>query len=123
MESVPWRPFGELSSVRREMDRLWNRFLGETPLARTLTEEWLPSMDISETEDKLLTKAELPGLEAKHASVSIVLRDTPGLSNVYSSYLQVFRLIKIEASFDKGVLKLTIPKPEEAKKKEFEIKV
>lgn len=94
MESVPWRPFGELSSVRREMDRLWNRFLGETPLARTLTEEWLPSMDISETEDKLLIKAELPGLEAKHASVSIVLRDTPGLSNVYSSYLQVFRLIR-----------------------------
>lgn len=55
MELVPWRPFGgELSSFRTEMDRFWNRFFGETPLARTLREEWLPSVDISETEDKFL---------------------------------------------------------------------
>jgi len=71
MELVPWRPFGEVSSVRREMDRLWNRFLGETPLARTLTDEWLASVDISETEDKLLIKAELPGLEAKDVKDSV----------------------------------------------------
>ena len=62
MELVPWRPFRELGSFRREMDRLWNRFLGETPFARTFTEEWLSSVDISETEDKLLIKAELPRL-------------------------------------------------------------
>ncbi len=30
---------------------------------------------------------------------------------------------KTEASFDKGVLKVTIPKTEEAKKKEIEVKV
>ena len=71
MELVPWRPFGELSSVRREMDKLWNQLLGETHFARTFTEEWFPSADISETEDKLLIEVKLPGLEAKDVSVSI----------------------------------------------------
>lgn len=53
------------------MDRLLNRFMGETPFAETLAEEWLPSVDVSETEDKLLIKAELPGLESKDVNLSI----------------------------------------------------
>jgi hypothetical protein len=52
MELVAWRPFGgELGSLRREMDNLWNRFFGETPLARRVIEEWWPSVDMSETKD------------------------------------------------------------------------
>jgi hypothetical protein len=39
MELVPWRPFGELSSFRDEMDKLWNRTFGERPFAGRLTEE------------------------------------------------------------------------------------
>lgn len=46
MELMPWRPFGELGSIRSEMDRLWNKFLGETPFVRSFTEEWSPSVDI-----------------------------------------------------------------------------
>ncbi len=53
-ELVPWRPFGELSSFRREMDDFWNRFSGEIRLPRLVSREWLPSVDISETKDKLL---------------------------------------------------------------------
>ena len=72
MEIVPWRPFGgELSSFRKEMDSLWKRFFGEPPLARPLAEEWTPTVDISETKDKLLIKEELPGQEAKDVNVSI----------------------------------------------------
>jgi HSP20 family protein len=71
MQIIPWRPFGQLSPFHKQMDELWNRFLGETPLARRVTEEWLPSVDISETKDKLIIKAELPGLEAKDVNVSI----------------------------------------------------
>ena len=59
------------SSFRKEMDSLWNRFLGEAPLVRTFAEEWSPTIDISETKDKLLIKAGLPGLEAKDVNVSI----------------------------------------------------
>ena len=146
MELVPWRPSGELSSVRREMDRLWNQFLGETPFARTFTEEWLPSVDISETKKNFVVKAELPGLDAKDVNVSLSgdLITIKGekkkeeeekdehhyCAERYSgSFQRSFQLPasvkgdKVEATFDKGVLKVTIPKAEEAEKKEIEIKV
>ena len=146
MELVPWRPFGELSSLRNEMDRIWSRFLSEKPFAGLATEEWLPSVDISETKDKILIKVELPGLEAKDVNVSISgnLMTIKGekkkeeedkdehhycTERYYGSFQRVFQLPagvqadKVEATCDKGVLKVTLPRVEEAKKKEIEVKV
>jgi HSP20 family protein len=146
MEIVPWRPFGELSPFRKEMDRLWDRFLGQTPFARTLTGMWSPSVDISETKDNFVVKAELPGLEAKDVNVSISgdILTIKGekkaeeeekdehyhrIERYSGSFQRVFQLPsgvkadKIEAIFDKGILKVTLPKVEEAKKKEIEVKV
>ena len=72
MELVPWRPFGrELSTLRKEMDDLMTRVFGESPLARRWAEEWSPSVDLTETKDSFLVKAELPGLDAKDVDVSI----------------------------------------------------
>ena len=146
MELVPWRPFGELGSFRKEMDRFWDEFFGKRPVSRAFTEEWLPSVDISETKDKLLIKAELPGLEAKDVNVSIsgdllIIKGEKKkeeeekdehhhyVERYSGSFQRVFQLPagvkgdKVEATFDKGVLKITLPKVEEAKKKEIEIKV
>ena len=146
MELSPWRPFGELNPFRKEMERLWNRFLGETPFARTFNEMWSPSVDISETKDDFVVKAELPGLEAKDVNVSIsgnVLtikgekkaeeeekdEHYHRVERYSGSFQRVFQLPsgvkadKVEANFDKGVLKVTLPKVEEAKKKEIEVKV
>lgn len=147
MELVPWRPFGrELGTLRREMDDLWSRFFGERPFARRLTEEWSPSVDLSETKDNFTVKAELPGMEAKDIDVSLsgdVLtikgekkkeqeeKDEHHhyVERYYGSFQRSFQLPtsvqadKVEASFDKGVLKVILPKAEEAKKKEIEIKV
>jgi HSP20 family protein len=147
MELVPWRPFGgELSSLRREMDDLWNRFFGETPLARRLTEEWWPSVDVSESKDTFIIKAELPGLDAKDVEVSVsgnvlTLKGEKKkeeeekdehhyrAERYYGSFQRSFQLPanvkadKVEAAFEKGVLKVTLPKVEEAKKKQIEVKV
>ncbi|OEU44421.1 MAG: molecular chaperone [Desulfobacterales bacterium S7086C20] len=146
MEIVALRPFGELSPFRKEMDRLWNRFSDETPFARTFSEMWSPSVDISETKDNFVVKAELPGLEAKNVNVSIsgdilTIRGEKKteeeekdehyhrVERYSGSFQRVFQLPsgvkadKIEANFDKGVLKVTLPKVEEAKKKEIEVKV
>ena len=72
MELVPWRPFGrELSTLRKEMNDLMTRFFGESPLARRWAEEWAPSVDLTETKDSFLVKAELPGLDAKDVDVSL----------------------------------------------------
>ena len=146
MELVPCRPFGELSSFRGEMDKLWDQFFGQRPFSGRLTEEWCPAVDISETEDKLLIKAELPGLEAKDVNVSMSgnLLTIKGekkkekeekdehhhcMERYSGSFQRYFRIPvnvktdKVEAVFDKGVLKVTLPKVEEARKKEIEIKV
>ena len=72
MELVPWKPFGELTSLRKEMENLWNRFLGESPFLRTFREDWLPPVDISETEDKLVIKAEMPEVRIIILTTSLV---------------------------------------------------
>jgi HSP20 family protein len=146
MELVPWRPFGELGSFRGEMDRLRNRLFGERPLVRAFAEEWSPSVDISETKDNFIVKAELPGLESKDVNVSIsgdllIIKGEKKkeeeekdehhycVERYSGSFQRVFQLPtavkgdKVEATFEKGVLKVTLPKVEEAKKKEIEIKV
>jgi HSP20 family protein len=128
------------------MDRLWDRFLGDKPFGTLLTEDWLPTVDISETKDKLLIKAELPGLDAKDVDVSISgdILTIKGEKKKeeeqkdehfyacerYNGFFQrsfrlpvTIRADKIEASFDKGVLEIVLPKTEEAKKKKINIKV
>jgi HSP20 family protein len=146
MQLVPWTPFGELGSFRKEMDRFWDRFFNDKPFGRMSTEDWFPSVDISETKNKLLIKAELPGLEAQDVDVNIsgdILtvrgekkkEEEQKDEQYYScerysgSFQRSFRLPvnvqtdKIEATFDKGVLRIALPKTEEAKKKNIKIKV
>ena len=146
MELMPWRPFGQLGIFRGDTDKLWDRFFNEKPLAKTFSEEWMPSVDISETEDKILIKAELPGLDTKDVKVSIsgdilIIKGEKKkeeeekdehhhyIERYAGSFQRSFRLPvniqtdKVNADFDKGVLKVTLPKAEENKKKDIEIKV
>jgi len=147
MELIPWRPFGTLSSSRnKDLDSLWNRFFRETPSMGTFTEEWLPSVDISETRKNFIVKAELPGLDAKDVSVSLsgdllIIKGEKKreeeekdehhhyIERYSGSFQRSFQLPtsvkgdKVEAHFEKGVLNVIIPKVEEAEKKEIEIKV
>ncbi len=146
MEVVPFRPFGELSSFRGERDRLRDKLFGERPFVSTFSEEWAPSVDISETKNNFIVKAELPGLESKDVNVSIsgdllIIKGEKKkeeeekdehhhcVERYSGSFQRVFQLPtavkgdKVGATFDKGVLKVTLPKVEEAKKKEIEIKV
>lgn len=146
MEIVPWKPFGEMSSLRKEMDNVWDHFLGKTSFPESFSKEWMPSVDVSETEDQLLIKAELPGLEAKDVNVSISgdlltikgekkqeeeKKDEHFYSSerYYGSFQRSFRLPeniktdKVDATFKKGILQIALRKTEKSKKKEIEIKV
>ncbi len=145
MELVPWRPFRELGTLRREMDNLWNRFFGETSMPSVFSQEWAPMVDVSETKDNVVVKAEIPGMEAKDMDVSVSgdVLTIKGQKKTeeekkdehyhyrerYSgSFQRSFRLPvavkteKADAAFKDGVLTITIPKAEEAKKKEIKIK-
>ncbi len=145
-ELTPWRPFGELSSLRREMDRLWENFFVERPLGKIWEREWAPSLDMSETKDNFVVKAEVPGIDAKHIDISLtgdVLtirgekrqekeekeEDYHLVERTYGSFSRSVRLPaevesnKIKASYKNGILAITLPKSEKAKAKEVKIKV
>ncbi|MFZ5776279.1 MAG: Hsp20/alpha crystallin family protein [Thermodesulfobacteriota bacterium] len=146
MELVPRKPFSELTTLRSEMDRLWNRFFEESPFSSRAGRGWAPSADISETKDKLLVRAELPGLGPEDISVSLSgdlltirgekKRETEEkdehhycLERYSGEFQRSFRLPvevqadKVQAVFEKGVLTLTMPKVAKARKKEIKIKV
>jgi len=152
-ELTTWKPFRELAPfreferMRRDMDRFWDSFL-EGGLRKRTEEggEWFPSLDVAETKNELVVKAEVPGMDPKNIDISIsdgVLTikgekkeekeekeaDYHLVERSYGAFTRSIRLPaeaqsgKINASYKNGVLKLTLPKSEEAKKKEIKIKV
>jgi HSP20 family protein len=144
-ELTPWRPFRELSTLRDEMDKMWNRFFSGWPNME-FRGEWAPSLDVSETKDSLVVKAEVPGMDPKDINISLAngLLTIKGekrqekeekdenyhmVERSYGSFARSIQLPrevksdKIEATYKNGVLKVTLPKSEEAKKKEIKIKV
>jgi HSP20 family protein len=107
---------------------------------------WAPPVDIFETEDKVVLKAELPGLRKE--DIEIQVRDNTltlkgekkfekevkeesyhRVERAYGSFQRSFTLpstIKqdaIEASFKDGILEISLPKAEEAKPKQIKIQV
>ncbi len=153
-ELAPWRPilaepFRELENMRREMDRIWGNFFSETPMRRGEAlewGEWFPEFDLSETKNELIVKAEVPGINPKDVSISLVdnMLTIKGekkqekeekeenyhlLERSYGSFTRSVRLPqevqsdKITAAYKNGLLKVTLPKSEEAKTKEIKIKV
>lgn len=146
MALTPWRPLGELGSLRREMDRLLERFLGEVPSPEFLGGTWQPRLDMSETKETLTIKAELPGLESQDLDVSVsgdVLtikgekkqekeeKDEQHhvVERSYGAFMRMVRLPapvaqdKVKASFKNGVLTINLPKSEEVKQKAIPVTV
>ncbi|OPL16659.1 MAG: molecular chaperone [delta proteobacterium ML8_D] len=143
-EVTPWRPLRELSNLRREMDELWGNLSGEKEFL-PMKGEWMPAVDVSETKDSLIVKAEIPGMESKDIDVSLCgdLLTIKGekkqkteekkenyhrIETHYGAFSRTIRVPvsvnseKIKASYDNGVLKITLPKKEEVKAKQIEIK-
>jgi HSP20 family protein len=149
MQLTPWgRPSHrrDITRFNREMESLWNRFFGEFHPLTGFEREWLPSMDVSETDDEISVRAELPGLEAKDIDLDItgdVLsirgekkekeekkeKDYYSRESYYGSFQRSIRLPaevqgdKVEAEFKNGVLNIRLPKSEKTQKKKIEIKM
>jgi HSP20 family protein len=151
-ELTTWKPFRELTPfreferMRRDMDRFWDSFLEGGLRKRGEEGEWLPSLDVAETKNELVVKAEVPGMDPKDIDISLsdgVLTikgekrqekeekeaDYHVVERSYGSFLRSVQLPKevqsdkISASYKNGILRVTLPKSEEAKKKEVKVKV
>jgi HSP20 family protein len=145
-ELMEWRPFREVSRLRREMDRLWEDYFGAGRRAlRPMEMEFAPAVDVKETADQVVVKAEVPGIDAKDINISVTgdVLTIKGekksereekeenyhlVERSYGSFSRSLVLPaavdmdKIEAKYDKGVLTITCPKKEEVKPKAIEIK-
>lgn len=67
-----WLDGGPLTSLRDEMDNVFENFFG-TPIVSRLTESTVPSIDVSETDDTVEIKTDIPGFKA--GDVDIEVRD------------------------------------------------
>lgn len=146
MALVPWRPFEDVGTLRREIDHLFERFFGEPRGVERPAGMWTPRADVTETKDSVSITAELPGLEAKDVEVSLSgdLLTIKGekkhereekdehhhlVERTYGAFSRMVRLPapvaadKIKASFKNGVLTVTLPKTEEAKPKAIAVTI
>lgn len=72
-------PMRDLVRMEREMDRMMRRFFRPLVEAEAMEEVRIPSIDVSETEDEVIVKAEVPGIKKEDLSIE-VLPDTLQLS-------------------------------------------
>jgi HSP20 family protein len=148
MALIRWDPGRELTSLQSEMNRLFNAFFDAPTGAGNggTLRRWVPAMDLVETDEHFVLKADLPGLTEE--DVNVELEDNvltvsgerkaehedrrEGYYRVERASGQFARSLTlpegvnadaVEASFDKGVLEVRIPKPEERKPRRVSINV
>jgi len=149
MAIVRWQPFRDLLATEREFDRLFREAF--SPLfgqreGEFSTRAWAPAVDIFETENSIVLKAELPGVDPKDVEVrvednTLYLKGERKFENEtkeenyhriersYGSFARSFVLPnsmdaeKVAAEYQDGLLTLTLPKREEAKPKTIKINV
>jgi HSP20 family protein len=140
---VRWEPFRELGSLQSEMNRLFNAAFETTP-GEAGTRRWSPAMDLLETEEQFVLRADLPGMTEN--DVSIELEDNVltvsgerktehedkregfyRMERAFGSFSRSLTLPKgvdpeaVSAQFDRGVLEVRIPKPEQRKPRRISI--
>lgn len=146
MALVRWEPVRELDTLQGEVNRLFDTFFGgtggngESGRAR----RWVPAMDLVETGDALVLTADLPGLERDDVAIEVKdgiltvsgtreaehTEKADGYYRVERGFGSFSRSLtlpdgvdpdRVQAGFDKGVLRVTIPKPEQRKPHRVEI--
>jgi len=65
------QPWTGLTNLRKEMERLFDRFWEPDFPELVPVGEWSPRLDLSETKDALVVRAEIPGIEAKDVQISL----------------------------------------------------
>ena len=148
MALIRWEPAAELNTIQTEMNRLFNSLFDTPARAATgdVTRRWIPAMDLVETGDHYVLRADLPGplreglnieLESKRAHdlgrAQGERTDEKGgyrrVERAYGSFSRSLTLPDgvdpeaVEASFDRGVLEVKIPKPEQIKPRKVTISV
>ncbi len=144
MNLAVWDPFREMEELLERYGKSSRKALTKADDKSFEINDWTPVVDIYETEDNFMVKAELPGVKKEDVSVNIEngLLTIKGekksetedkkhhrVECTYGTFIRSFTLPqsiseeKIEAEYKNGVLHLTLPKAEEAKPNQIEVKI
>jgi len=147
MALVKYNPLRELRSMQEQMNKLlnlsWNHDLSGEDLKEGI---WQPSVDIYETEDSIVIKAELPDVNQKDIEVRIedstlILRgerkhegdvkkeNYHRIERYFGTFQRSFSLPttvqqdNVSATCERGVLTITLPKKEDTRPKQIKVEV
>lgn len=147
MTLVRWDPFRELEDMSERLNRVFSRPALRSNGKESMTvADWMPTVDISETDGEYLIKAELPEVKKEDVKVTVengVLtlqgerrqeREEKGkkyhrVERSYGSFVRSFTLPEsvdeggVKAEYKDGVLNLHLPKSEKVKPKAIDVKV
>jgi HSP20 family protein len=147
MALIRWEPVAELGTIQNEMNRLFNTFFDQpNPTGRAgAGRRWIPAMDLVETGDHYVLRADLPGLSDEDVNVQLednVLtisgeRKAEHEQQQEEGFYRLERAVgafsrsltlpdgvdpdRVQAHFDRGVLQVRIPKPEQKKPRKVAI--
>ena len=139
-----WTPSPEFKSFQVQLNRLFEPYV-RTDDEDLVSGNWLPPVDVAETQDRIVVRAELPGVNQDQIQIEfenglLTIRGERNfqkqdgttwhrVERVYGSFSRTFTLPrsvdaeKISAAYRDGVLEIEVPKKEEAKPKQIRIAV
>jgi HSP20 family protein len=148
MTIVKWDPFRNVAALQDRINRIFDESFSRTADVDDdiSMSAWKPSVDIYETDEAIILKAELPGIKKEDVSVEIkdnvlTLRGERvedkeikegsyfRKERCFGTFSRAFNLQhrvqpdKIKAKFKDGILEIEIPKPEEEKPKQITVNV
>jgi HSP20 family protein len=141
--SRAWSPWREMERLQRDMNRLFARMPGETALSAAPS---YPAMNVWTNEDGAVVTAELPGCNSEDMDISVqnetltvrgsrqpeeaqegqvYHRRERGCGSFTRSFQLPFQVQgdRVEATFSKGVLSISLPRAEADKPKKITVKV
>jgi HSP20 family protein len=130
-------PFRDLRAIEDQFDRVMGRAFSR--------DTWMPALDVKETSERFEVTVDLPGLDPKDVNVTFedgmltlsgkrqFQEEDKGetwhrIERGFGTFARSIRLPqtadpeRIEASFEKGVLKVSVPKSEQAKPRTIEVR-
>jgi len=141
-----WEPFRELTSLQDRINRVFREsYAGDRDESLT-TSSFAPAVDVYEDEHKVALKIEVPGIEEKDIDVRVENNTLTvhgerkieteekeenyrRVERQYGSFTRTFTLPptvdtdNVSANYEKGVLKITLPKKAEAKPKQIKVQI
>ncbi len=138
-----WSPMDQLSRLRQEINRFFEMPMGETSTA-PMFEGWSPAVDVFEDKDAITIKAEMPGMKKEDIDISLEgntlyisgerrEEKQTGQGATFRSeryFGKFYRTVdlpapvdssKVNAKYQDGILTMTLPKTEEARRRQIEV--